>query len=151
MRRKISAFNELIAAKQVADHFETDHTEARLRPDATALLPKVVEAMAEPFADSSAIPTYLLCEVAQTHGDGRLVGNRWRRTVWRVSAVSWNEDRGPLCSCAFGYSLSRRPRRRFLDTRRSRRARLCRPCKTLSRSRVSITRSTIFAVDLVSS
>lgn len=59
------AFNELIAAKQVADHFETDHTEARLRPDATALLPKVVEAMAEPFADSSAIPTYLLCEVAR--------------------------------------------------------------------------------------
>jgi asparagine synthase (glutamine-hydrolysing) len=59
------AFSELAAAKQVADHFETDHTEARLRPDATALLPKVVEAMAEPFADSSAIPTYLVSEVAR--------------------------------------------------------------------------------------
>jgi asparagine synthase (glutamine-hydrolysing) len=59
------AFSELDAAKQVADHFETDHIEARLRPDATTLLPKVVEAMAEPFADSSAIPTYLMAEVAQ--------------------------------------------------------------------------------------
>jgi asparagine synthase (glutamine-hydrolysing) len=59
------AFSELAVAKQVADHFETDHTEARLQPDATALLPKVVEAMAEPFADSSAIPTYLVSEVAR--------------------------------------------------------------------------------------
>ena len=59
------AFNELAAAKQVAAYFHTDHVEARLQPDATSLLPKVVEAMAEPFADSSAIPTYLLSEVAR--------------------------------------------------------------------------------------
>ena len=59
------AFNELTAAKQVATYFQTDHVEARLRPDATSLLPKVVEAMAEPFADSSAIPTYLVSEVAR--------------------------------------------------------------------------------------
>ena len=59
------AFNELTAAKQVATYFQADHVEARLRPDATSLLPKVVEAMAEPFADSSAIPTYLVSEVAR--------------------------------------------------------------------------------------
>jgi asparagine synthase (glutamine-hydrolysing) len=63
--REDQAFSELAVAKQVADHFETDHTEARLRPDATALLPKIVEAMAEPFADSSAIPNYLISEVAR--------------------------------------------------------------------------------------
>jgi asparagine synthase (glutamine-hydrolysing) len=59
------AFDELTSARQVATYFQTDHVEARLKPDATSLLPKVVEAMAEPFADSSAIPTYLVSEVAR--------------------------------------------------------------------------------------
>jgi asparagine synthase (glutamine-hydrolysing) len=59
------AFDELTSARQMARYFQTDHVEARLQPDAASLLPKVVEAMAEPFADSSAIPTYLLSEVAR--------------------------------------------------------------------------------------
>jgi len=59
------AFDELNSARQVASYFQTDHVQARLQPDAMSLLPKVVEAMAEPFADSSAIPTYLLSEVAR--------------------------------------------------------------------------------------
>ncbi|NWF72441.1 MAG: asparagine synthase (glutamine-hydrolyzing) [Nitrospirae bacterium] len=59
------AFNELTAAKEVAMYFQTDHVETRLQPDASSLLLKVVEAMAEPFADSSAIPTYLVSEVAR--------------------------------------------------------------------------------------
>lgn len=63
--QKDRAFSETGAAKQLAQHFGTDHTEAMLRPDATALLPRVVEAMGEPFADSSAIPTYLVSEVAR--------------------------------------------------------------------------------------
>ncbi len=59
------AFDELASARQVATYFQTDHVEARLQPDATSLLPKVVEAMGEPFADSSAIPTYLVSELAR--------------------------------------------------------------------------------------
>ncbi|MGH7165582.1 MAG: asparagine synthetase B family protein, partial [Nitrospiraceae bacterium] len=41
------------------------HTEERLRPDAVKLLPRIVAAMGEPFADSSAIPTYLVSELAR--------------------------------------------------------------------------------------
>ncbi|MDE3018888.1 MAG: asparagine synthase (glutamine-hydrolyzing) [Nitrospirota bacterium] len=59
------SYNELEAARLMADHFGTDHTEERLDPDAVALLPKVVAAMGEPFADASAIPTYLISEVAR--------------------------------------------------------------------------------------
>ncbi|TAJ23133.1 MAG: asparagine synthase (glutamine-hydrolyzing), partial [Nitrospirae bacterium] len=59
------SYNELDAARLLADHFGADHTEERLRPDAATLLPRVVAAMGEPFADSSAIPTYLVSEVAR--------------------------------------------------------------------------------------
>lgn len=59
------AFDELGAARLLAERFGTRHTEERLRPDAVALLPRIVEAMGEPFADSSAIPTYLVSEVAR--------------------------------------------------------------------------------------
>lgn len=59
------SYNELKAARLLATHFGTDHTEAVLRPDAVSLLPCVVAGMGEPFADSSAIPTYLVSEVAR--------------------------------------------------------------------------------------
>ncbi|MCX5723568.1 MAG: asparagine synthase (glutamine-hydrolyzing) [Nitrospirae bacterium] len=59
------SYNELDGARLLADHFGADHTEERLRPDAVTLLPEVVAAMGEPFADSSAIPTYLVSELAR--------------------------------------------------------------------------------------
>ncbi len=59
------SYNELEAARLLADHFGTVHTEERLRPDAVTLLPRIVAAMGEPFADSSAIPTYLVSQVAR--------------------------------------------------------------------------------------
>lgn len=59
------SFNELASARSLAAHFETTHTEAILKPDAVSWLPRVVDAMGEPFADASAIPTYLVSEVAR--------------------------------------------------------------------------------------
>ncbi len=59
------SYNELEAARCLADHFGTEHTEERLRPEAAKLLPRIVAAMGEPFADSSAIPTYLVSELAR--------------------------------------------------------------------------------------
>jgi asparagine synthase (glutamine-hydrolysing) len=59
------SYNEIKAARLLATHFGTDHTEAVLRPDVASLLPRVVAGMGEPFADSSAIPTYLVSEVAR--------------------------------------------------------------------------------------
>ncbi len=58
-------YNELEAARGLAAHFGAEHTEERLRPDAVKLLPRIVTAMGEPFADSSAIPTYLVSELAR--------------------------------------------------------------------------------------
>jgi asparagine synthase (glutamine-hydrolysing) len=59
------SYNEIKAARILATHFGTDHTEAILNPDVVSLLPRIVAGMGEPFADSSAIPTYLVSEVAR--------------------------------------------------------------------------------------
>ena len=57
-------FNELSRARLVAERYGTDHHELIVRPDAVELLPKLVEAFDEPFGDSSALPTYLVSELA---------------------------------------------------------------------------------------
>jgi asparagine synthase (glutamine-hydrolysing) len=59
-----SSFDELDRARLVAKRYATDHHEIVLRPDAVELLPKLVEAFDEPFGDSSALPTYLVSELA---------------------------------------------------------------------------------------
>ncbi|QPD04109.1 MAG: hypothetical protein Nkreftii_001883 [Candidatus Nitrospira kreftii] len=59
------SFNELESARFLATHFKTTHVETILRPDAVSLISKVVAGMGEPFADASAIPTYLVSEVAR--------------------------------------------------------------------------------------
>ncbi len=59
-----SGFDELSRARLVAERFGTDHRELILRPDAVELLPKLVESFDEPFGDSSALPTYLVSELA---------------------------------------------------------------------------------------
>ncbi|HET7417787.1 MAG TPA: asparagine synthase (glutamine-hydrolyzing) [Solirubrobacterales bacterium] len=57
-------FDELSRARLVAERYGTDHHELVLRPDAVELLPKLVESFDEPFGDSSALPTYLVSELA---------------------------------------------------------------------------------------
>ncbi len=59
-----SGFDELSRARLVAERFATDHHELIVRPDAVELLPKLVESFDEPFGDSSALPTYLVSELA---------------------------------------------------------------------------------------
>jgi asparagine synthase (glutamine-hydrolysing) len=58
------SFNELEQARLVAEQYSTDHHELVVRPNAVELLPKLAEAFDEPFADSSALPTYLVSELA---------------------------------------------------------------------------------------
>jgi len=59
-----AGFDELSRARLVAERYGTDHHELVLRPDAVELLPKLVESFDEPFGDSSALPTYLVSELA---------------------------------------------------------------------------------------
>jgi asparagine synthase (glutamine-hydrolysing) len=61
------SFNELEQARLVAEQYSTDHHELVVRPDAVELLPKLAEAFDEPFADSSALPTYLVSQLASAH------------------------------------------------------------------------------------
>jgi asparagine synthase (glutamine-hydrolysing) len=61
------SFDELADARLVAEHYATRHEELILRPDAALLLPGLADAFDEPFADSSALPTYLVSELAAGH------------------------------------------------------------------------------------
>jgi asparagine synthase (glutamine-hydrolysing) len=61
------SFDETADARSVAERYGTDHHELLLRPDAARLLPALADAFDEPFADSSALPTYLVSEVAARH------------------------------------------------------------------------------------
>jgi asparagine synthase (glutamine-hydrolysing) len=58
------SFDELAHARLVAERYGTLHRELVLRPDAALLLPALADAFDEPFADSSALPTYLVSELA---------------------------------------------------------------------------------------
>jgi asparagine synthase (glutamine-hydrolysing) len=71
-----AAYNELDYARIVARQFETEHEERVVRPDVTAILPRLVWHYNEPFADSSALPSFAVCESARRsvtvalNGDG---------------------------------------------------------------------------------
>ena len=59
-----ASFDELAGARAVAARYGTQHRELVLRPDAALLLPALADAFDEPFADSSALPTYLVSKLA---------------------------------------------------------------------------------------
>ena len=58
------SFDELADARLVAERYGTRHRELVLRPDAALLLPVLADSFDEPFADSSALPTYLVSQLA---------------------------------------------------------------------------------------
>ena len=60
-----SQFNELQYAREVARQYKTDHHERVLEPESVNLLTTLVDAYDEPFADSSAIPTYYVSKFAR--------------------------------------------------------------------------------------
>ena len=61
------AYDELPYARLVARRYGTDHQEFVVRPQATEIFPKLVWHYSEPFADSSAIPTYYLAQLTRQH------------------------------------------------------------------------------------
>lgn len=69
------AYDERGAAAIVAARFGTDHHAFVVRPDAAALLPALVWHYNEPFADSSAVPTYYLAQVTRPHVTVALSGD----------------------------------------------------------------------------
>lgn len=72
----VPEFDETTHAREVARLFDTDHHELRVEPSAMAVLPRLVWHYGEPFADSSAIPSFYLARLTREHvtvalnGDG---------------------------------------------------------------------------------
>lgn len=70
------AYDERVYAQAVAKRYGTEHTEHTVRPNAMEILPELVYHYGEPYADSSAIPTYYVSKIAREHvtvilsGDG---------------------------------------------------------------------------------
>lgn len=52
-------------ARLVAERFKTEHHEFALEPESVDVLPKLVSHFQEPFADSSALPTYYVSKLAR--------------------------------------------------------------------------------------
>ncbi len=71
-----ASFDERSYAQMVAKRFKTEHREFVVRVEAATLLDRILWHHDQPFADSSAIPTYLVCQLAREHvtvvlnGDG---------------------------------------------------------------------------------
>ena len=68
-------FDELDYARVAARRFGTDHHEFVVEPDAIELLPQLVRHYGEPFADSSAIPTWYLSQRTREHVTVALSGD----------------------------------------------------------------------------
>ncbi|MGN8158600.1 XrtA/PEP-CTERM system amidotransferase [Salinisphaera sp. RV14] len=59
------AFDESDYARRIAEQYDTDHREHRISGDDFGLIDTLVDVYDEPFADSSALPTYRVCELAR--------------------------------------------------------------------------------------
>lgn len=70
------AYNEAAYAGQIAAHLGTEHTEMTItEEDAKAVIPLLPSMFAEPFADSSQIPTYLVSKLTREHVTVSLSGD----------------------------------------------------------------------------
>jgi asparagine synthase (glutamine-hydrolysing) len=95
-------YDETRYARQVSAHVHTNHREMQVTPDAASILPQLVWNYDEPFADSSAIPTWYLSQMTRRHvtvslsGDG---GDELFAGYPRYKALlfsTWLARSGPL-------------------------------------------------------
>ncbi|HEY7203371.1 MAG TPA: asparagine synthase (glutamine-hydrolyzing) [Methylomirabilota bacterium] len=70
-----ASHDELAHARRVAQLHGTQHFEFVVKPDALEVLPKLVAQFDEPFADSSAIPTYFVSKITREHVTVALSGD----------------------------------------------------------------------------
>jgi asparagine synthase (glutamine-hydrolysing) len=105
-------YNESAYAAQVASQYLTNHRVAQVDPDDFDLIDQLAGLYDEPYADSSAMPTYRVCELARKNvtvalsgdgGDENLAGYRryrWHMNEERIRGVMPLSLRKPL----FGFA-----------------------------------------------
>lgn len=124
------SFSELDRARDAAKHFGTEHHELIVTPDTVSMVPDLVSAFDEPYADSSAIPVLCVARLARqsvtvaltgeggdevfagykTYAATRLAG-MYRRAVPSPlrSLVAWGVNRLPVShgKVSFDYMAKR--------------------------------------------
>lgn len=133
------SFNELKYARLTAKKYSTDHCEFIVTPEICGIVDELVWHFDEPFADSSAIPTYMVSKLAREHvkvvlsGDGgdelfagyqRYLVHRSRRAFESVPRVIREDFIKPLSSRLphgargknFLHNISLNPIDRYLDS-----------------------------------
>ena len=68
-------FDELRHARDVARRYDTQHFEYVVKPNALDTLPRLAWQFDEPFADSSALPTYYVSKITREHVTVALSGD----------------------------------------------------------------------------
>jgi asparagine synthase (glutamine-hydrolysing) len=71
----VEAFNETEYAQMVADRYKTNHRVETVGQDDFDLIDKLADLYDEPYADSSAMPTFRVCELARKHVTVALSGD----------------------------------------------------------------------------
>jgi asparagine synthase (glutamine-hydrolysing) len=96
-------YNELPHARRVAARYNCDHHEFVVEPQAVDVLPTLVRHYGEPYADSSAIPSYYLARLTREHvtvalngdgGDEAFAGYPWHFANRVIG--SWQRVPGPV-------------------------------------------------------
>ncbi len=122
-------YDELPYARMVAQRYGTDHHEFVVRPQAIEILPQLVWHYNEPYADSSAIPTYYVAQLTRQHvtvalngdgGDENFAG--YDRYVANVMASRFDRIPRPLRSSLerLAWAIPGAPNSRTLRSRSKR-------------------------------
>lgn len=106
----VKEYDERDYARQVADHLGTDHQEFQVTPDGMEILPQLVWHFDEPFADSSAIPTWYVSKLTREHVTVSLTGDGGDELFigyprYFATALGTQLDRTPLLKQFFGAPL----------------------------------------------
>ena len=121
-------FDERRLARKTASRWGTEHHELVVKPDAAEVLPLLVEHYNEPFADSSAIPTYYVSKLTREHVTVALSGDGGDESfagyVSYPQVLRWEAaDRVPRFVRAAGAAAVEAVAKRLGSSNRSARAR----------------------------
>lgn len=89
-----AAFDELDAARVVAETIGSRHHEIVVRPDAATDLPEIVGSLEEPLADPSAIPLWYVCRAVAAEVKVALAGEGGDELFGGYSRYAWDPVAG---------------------------------------------------------